>query len=74
MMETMSEENTDEVKVLEAQIEQLEAEVAALQRQQQDNQKDITIHFGGQMQDAMWVLFIFFDYKSLSNPLSLFNL
>ena len=49
----MSEENTDEVKVLEAQIEQLEAEVAALQRQQQDNQKDITIHFGGQMQDAM---------------------
>ncbi|XP_042365657.1 centromere protein P [Plectropomus leopardus] len=53
MMEKMSEENTEEVNVLEAQIERLQAEVAALQRQQQDNQKDITFHFRGQMQDAM---------------------
>ncbi|KAL7408611.1 hypothetical protein ABVT39_026274 [Epinephelus coioides] len=53
MMEKMSEENVEEVTVLEAQIERLQAEVAALQAQQQDNQKDITFHFRGQMQDAM---------------------
>lgn len=49
----MSEENIKEVETLEAQIHRLQAEVAALQRQQQDNHKDMTFHFGGQMQDAL---------------------
>uniref|UniRef100_UPI0037E73414 centromere protein P n=1 Tax=Semicossyphus pulcher TaxID=241346 RepID=UPI0037E73414 len=49
----MSEENIEEVRVLEAQIECLQAEVEALQRQQQDNHKDITLQLRGQMQDAM---------------------
>ncbi|XP_054866633.1 centromere protein P [Amphiprion ocellaris] len=49
----MSEENMEEVQMLEAQIERLQAEVEALQRQQQDNQKDITFQFRGQMQDAI---------------------
>ncbi|XP_054472795.1 centromere protein P [Anoplopoma fimbria] len=53
MMEKMSEENMEEVRVLEAQIELLQAEVSALLQQQQDNQKDITFNFRGQMQDAM---------------------
>ncbi|KAF1392092.1 hypothetical protein PFLUV_G00048920 [Perca fluviatilis] len=53
MMEKMSEENIEDVRVLEAQIEHLQAEVAALQRQQQDNHKDITFHLRGHMQDAM---------------------
>ncbi|XP_029287307.1 centromere protein P isoform X2 [Cottoperca gobio] len=53
MMEKMSEENIEEVKVLEAQIEHLQAEVAALQRQQQDNHKVITFNFRGQMQHAV---------------------
>ncbi|KAM9361920.1 centromere protein P [Symphorus nematophorus] len=49
----MSEENIEEVRVLEAHIERLKAEVAELQSQQQDNHKDITFHLGGQLQDAM---------------------
>ncbi|XP_031152669.1 centromere protein P [Sander lucioperca] len=53
MMEKMSEENIEDVRVLEAQIENLQAEVAALQRQQQDNHKDITFHLRGHIQDAM---------------------
>ncbi|XP_070758877.1 centromere protein P [Enoplosus armatus] len=53
MEEKMSEENTEEVRMLEGQIEILQAEVAALQCQQQDNHKDITFHFRGQMQDAI---------------------
>ncbi|XP_076599876.1 centromere protein P [Chaetodon auriga] len=53
MEERMSEENIEEVRVLEAQIERLQAEVAALQSQQQDNNMDITFHLRGQMQDAM---------------------
>ncbi|XP_068451945.1 centromere protein P [Clinocottus analis] len=52
-MEQMNEENTEEVKVLEAQIEHLQAEVSALKSQQQDNDKDITFNFRGQMQEAM---------------------
>lgn len=55
MEEKMSEENNEEVMLLEAQIEHLQAEVTALQHQQQDNHKDITFHLRGQMQDAMWV-------------------
>ncbi|XP_041812128.1 centromere protein P [Chelmon rostratus] len=53
MEEMMSKENIEEVKVLEAQIERLQAEVAVLQGQQQDNNMDITFHLRGQMQDAM---------------------
>ncbi|XP_040014651.1 centromere protein P [Xiphias gladius] len=53
MEEKMSKENIEEVKVLEAQIDHLRAEVAALQRQQQDNQKEMTFHFRGQMRDAL---------------------
>ncbi|KAK9529571.1 hypothetical protein VZT92_013654 [Zoarces viviparus] len=53
MMEKMSEENMEEVTVLEAQIELLQAEVLALRRQQKDDLKDITFDFRGQMQDAM---------------------
>ncbi|XP_069567429.1 centromere protein P [Brachyistius frenatus] len=49
----MSEETIEEVKVLEAQLERLHAEVEALQRQRQDNDKDMTFNFGGQMQDAL---------------------
>ncbi|KAG7226831.1 hypothetical protein INR49_014180, partial [Caranx melampygus] len=52
-MEKMSEENVKEVEMLEAQIHRLQAEVAALQSQQQDSLKDMTFHFGGQMQDAL---------------------
>ncbi|XP_072237520.1 centromere protein P [Leuresthes tenuis] len=47
------EENVEEVKVLEAQIEHLQAEVEALRLQQQENHKDLTLHFRGQMQDAL---------------------
>lgn len=47
------EENSEEVKVLEAQIEHLQAEIAELQHQQQDHNKDMTFHFEGQMQDAL---------------------
>ncbi|XP_051271568.1 centromere protein P isoform X2 [Dicentrarchus labrax] len=52
-MEEMSEENIEEVRVLEAQIERLQAEVSALQCQQQENHKDITFNLRGQMQNAM---------------------
>lgn len=49
----MSEENSEEVKVLEAQIQRLQAEVAMLQQQQQDNHKDMTIHFRDKCKDAL---------------------
>ncbi|KAK5871986.1 hypothetical protein PBY51_012723 [Eleginops maclovinus] len=55
MMEKMSEENIEEVRVLEAQIEQLQAEVEDLQ--QQDNHNDISFNFRGHMQDAMLYIF-----------------
>lgn len=53
----MSNENTEEAAALQAQIEHLQAEVSALRRQQKDDQKDVTFHFRGQMQNAMQVLF-----------------
>ncbi|KAM9759880.1 centromere protein P isoform 2-T5 [Menidia menidia] len=49
----MSEENSDEVKMLEAQIERLQAEVEVLKLQQQENHKDLTLHFPGHMRDAL---------------------
>ncbi|KAM9409180.1 centromere protein P isoform 2-T2 [Pholidichthys leucotaenia] len=49
----MSDENNEEVKMLEAQIEHLQAEVEALESQQKDNDKDITFNYRGQMQHAL---------------------
>ncbi|XP_047438991.1 centromere protein P isoform X2 [Mugil cephalus] len=49
MEEKMNEENTEEVKVLEAQMKCLQAEVEALQCQKQD----MCFHFRGPMQDAL---------------------
>ena len=43
------------VKGLEAQVECLRAEVAALQDQLKDKQKDITFHHRGEIKDAMCV-------------------
>lgn len=57
-MEKMSDENTEEVKVLESEIERLQAEVESLQHQQQEINKDITFHYSQQMENALWV-FIF---------------
>ncbi|XP_060897247.1 centromere protein P [Labrus mixtus] len=53
MDEMMSTEKMEEVRVLEAQIERLQAEVEALQCQQQNNNKDITLQLRGKMTDAM---------------------
>ncbi|XP_044205842.1 centromere protein P isoform X2 [Thunnus albacares] len=53
MEENMSVENTEEVKVLEAQIKRLQAEVAVLQHQQQENHKDMTIQFRDKCKDAL---------------------
>lgn len=72
MEEKVSEENTEEVKMLEAQISHLQAEVAALQRQQRENHKDMTFNFQGHMQDALWVSFLFFISESF--PLPAWNL
>lgn len=72
MEEKMSEENIKEVEKLEAQIHRLQAEVAALQRHKQDNHKDMTLHIGGQMQDALWVSFMIITFsfaESLSQSL-----
>ncbi|KAM7422000.1 hypothetical protein PAMA_010197 [Pampus argenteus] len=51
MEQRMSEENIEEV--LEVQYQHLQAEVAALQCQQQDNHTNMSIHFRGQMQEAL---------------------
>ncbi|XP_060925600.1 centromere protein P [Limanda limanda] len=53
MEENMCEENMEEVQVLEAQIDQLRAEVAELQDRQKQNLKDMTFNFRGKMQDAL---------------------
>lgn len=53
MEEKVHDENTEEMKVLEAQIEHLQAEVEELQRQQQENHKDITFQYRGQIQNAL---------------------
>uniref|UniRef100_A0A3B4EVX7 Centromere protein P n=1 Tax=Pundamilia nyererei TaxID=303518 RepID=A0A3B4EVX7_9CICH len=47
----MSDENTEEVKVLESEIERLQAEVESLQHQQQEINKDITFHYSQQMEN-----------------------
>ncbi|XP_040889598.1 centromere protein P isoform X2 [Toxotes jaculatrix] len=53
MEDKMNKENIEEVKVLEAQISCLQAEVAELQRQKQDSHKDMAFHLRGQVQDAL---------------------
>lgn len=67
MEEKMSEENIKELEKLEAQIHRLQAEVAALQRHKQDKHKDVTLHTGGQMQDALWVSFIIIRFLFIFN-------
>lgn len=49
----MSEDNSEEIKMLELQMKHLQAEIEALQSQKEDSQKDITLHIGGQMKDAL---------------------
>ncbi|XP_037831181.1 centromere protein P [Kryptolebias marmoratus] len=49
----MSEEDMEEVNVLQAQIKLLQKEIKALQQQQQDDCRDMTFHFTGQMQKAL---------------------
>lgn len=51
----MFEENAEEVKVLEAQIKRLQAEVSVLERQQQETNKDQTLHLRGPMQYVLYV-------------------
>ncbi|XP_038127960.1 centromere protein P [Cyprinodon tularosa] len=52
----MSEENSAEVKLLEAQIQDMQAEIKGLQQQHEDNCKEITFQYRGQMQNALAVL------------------
>lgn len=53
MEENMSMEDTEEVKMLKAQINQLQAEVEVLQRQQQDKHKEMTLLFSNTCWDAL---------------------
>ncbi|KAK2861697.1 hypothetical protein Q5P01_001230 [Channa striata] len=53
MEENLDQENIVEVKVLEDQIKNLQAEIAVLQCQQQEHHKDMAFTFKGQMQDAL---------------------
>ncbi|KAM8868407.1 centromere protein P [Synchiropus picturatus] len=55
-MEALNDKNTDEVKLLEAQIKNLEAEVEMLQEQQKKSFKDLSVDFKGSVQDALSVL------------------
>ncbi|XP_029006302.1 centromere protein P isoform X2 [Betta splendens] len=50
-------ENVEEVEVLEAQIQHLQAEIAELQHQQQNQDKEMTVCFKGQMLDALLYMF-----------------
>ena len=49
----MSEENTEELKMLELQVQRLQAEVEALEQQKEESYKDMMFHSGGQIRDAM---------------------
>ncbi|XP_008318926.1 centromere protein P [Cynoglossus semilaevis] len=49
----MNKENSEDVKVLEAQIERLREELVELERQKQNNYKDMTFSFTGEMQNAL---------------------
>lgn len=52
----MNEEKMEDVRMLEAQIQQLQTAVTALQDQLQDQQKIMAFNLGDQMQKAMLVL------------------
>lgn len=52
----MNEKDMEEVRVLEAQVEHLQASVSALQDQLKDKQKKMAFNLGEQMQKAMSVL------------------
>lgn len=56
----MNKENSEDVKVLEAQIERLREELVELERQKQNNYKDMTFSFTGEMQNALCVSFYFY--------------
>lgn len=49
----MNKENGDEMLLMEAQIKSLQAEIAALQGQNNQNERVMTMTSGGQMQDAL---------------------
>lgn len=52
----MNEGATVEERVLEAQIKRLQAEVASLQVQLQNNQEDMKLDLSGQIEETMCVL------------------
>lgn len=52
----MNETDMEDVRMLEAQVEHLQATVAALQDQLKDKQKNMAFNLGDQMQTAMSVL------------------
>lgn len=56
MKQTMNTEKVNDVRMLEAQIEHLQAKVSALQDQLEDKQKTVAFNLGDQMQNAMSVL------------------
>lgn len=56
MEEKINESLTVEERVLETQIKRLNAEVAALQAQLQNNQEDIKLDLSGQIEETMCVL------------------
>lgn len=60
-MENINEENSEEMRMLGDEIEQLQSEVAALKVQLQDKQKNIMYQLSGQMQEAMCVSLINFS-------------
>lgn len=52
----MSGKNLEDVRMLEAQVQNLQATVSALQDQLKDKQKDMAFNLGDHMQKAMSVL------------------
>lgn len=54
----MNEKNMEDVRMLEAQVEKLQATVSALQDQLKDKQKDMAFNLGDQMQKAMSVVIL----------------
>lgn len=53
----MNEGSTVEERVLETQLKRLQAEVASLQAQLQNNQEDQKLDLSGQIEETMCVLF-----------------
>ncbi|RVE73360.1 hypothetical protein OJAV_G00049560 [Oryzias javanicus] len=53
---TGEEENVDEVKMLEGHVENLRAEIAALQRQKEELNKDSVLHLTGAVLDALLIV------------------